>query len=143
MVVQAESRNWLRLLQPPNGSVDATGTLASVEIDALGEVITELEIGHTFLAVGTYEAHVVIRRDTGEEIPIPVTLTILGAPYVPAEIFQGTLDFGLVPLGGEGRRTIRLWNYGNGTARVKLSPLSSPFAGPLVEAPSKSLLRGV
>ena len=32
---------------------------------------------------------------------IPVTLEILGSPYLPAAIFQGMLDFGVVPLGGE------------------------------------------
>ncbi|CAK9051904.1 unnamed protein product [Durusdinium trenchii] len=136
MVLKAESRNWLRLLQPPNGSVDATGTIASVLLDALGEVNTSLEIGHEFLAVGTYEAHILISgsdHEDEDEAVVPVQLTILGSPYLPAGIFQGMLDFGVVPLGGEGRRTIRLWNYGNGTARVKLNPLASPFAGPLVE----------
>lgn len=132
---EAESRNWLRLLQPPNGLVDATGTVASVQVDALSEVTTSLEIGHDFLAVGTYEAEVFI-SGIADAAVIPVTLEILGSPYLPATIFQGMLDFGVVPLGGEGRRTVRLWNYGNGTARVKLSPVAAPFAGPLVEAPS-------
>lgn len=132
MVLKAESRNWLRLLQPPNGLVDATGTVASVQVDALSEVTTSLEIGHDFLAVGTYEAEVVI-SGIADAAVIPVTLEILGSPYLPAAIFQGMLDFGVVPLGGEGRRTVRLWNYGNGTARVKLSPVAAPFAGPLVE----------
>ena len=130
--LEAESRNWLRLLQPPNGLVDATGTVASVQVDALSEVTTKLEIGHAFLAVGTYEAAVVISGIA--DAVIPVTLEILGSPYLPAAIFQDMLDFGVVPLGGEGRRTVRLWNYGNGTARVKLSPVAAPFAGPLVEA---------
>lgn len=117
--------------------MDATGTIASVLLDALGEVNTSLEIGHEFLAVGTYEAHILISgsdHEDEDEAVVPVQLTILGSPYLPAGIFQGMLDFGVVPLGGEGRRTIRLWNYGNGTARVKLNPLASPFAGPLVEA---------
>eukprot|EP00913_Durusdinium_trenchii_P001173 g1079.t1 len=112
------------------------GTIASVLLDALGEVNTSLEIGHEFLAVGTYEAHILISgsdHEDEDEAVVPVQLTILGSPYLPAGIFQGMLDFGVVPLGGEGRRTIRLWNYGNGTARVKLNPLASPFAGPLVE----------
>ena len=140
---EAESRNWLRLLQPPtdsNGWVDATGTLATVQLDALGELTTDLQIGHESLAVGTYEAEIVISQGVGEDVVIPVSFSILGSPYLPESIFNGMLDFGVVPLGGEGRRTVRLWNYGNGTARVKLAPLSSPFAGPLVEARPKGLL---
>lgn len=113
--------------------MDATGTVASLQVDAHGEVTTNLEIGHPYLAVGTYQAEVVISEGVGEEV-IPVTLIIHGSPYLPAGIFEGMLNFGMVPMGGEGRRTVRLWNYGNGTARVKLNPLASPFAGPLVEA---------
>ncbi len=107
--------------------------MASVQVDAHGEVTTNIEIGHPFLAVGTYQADVVISEGIGEEV-IPVTLIIHGSPYLPASIFEGMLNFGVVPMGGEGRRTVRLWNYGNGTARVKLNAVASPFAGPLVEA---------
>ncbi|CAE8624476.1 unnamed protein product, partial [Polarella glacialis] len=40
------------------------------------------------------------------------------------------LNFGDVPAGGEGRKTVRAWNLGNGTARLRLAALAYPFTGP-------------
>ena len=34
---------------------------------------------------------------------------ILGTPFLPSTIFAGALEFGTVPVGGEGRRTVP-WN---------------------------------
>lgn len=84
--------------------------------------------------MGNYWAELVV-SGAGEDAVLPVSYAILGSPYLPASIFNGMLDFGMVPVGGEGRRTVRLWNYGNGTARAQVSVLTSPFAGPLVEVP--------
>ena len=127
--------------------MDATGTVASLHLGAYEARAAPLEIGgldrspfrglgegHEFLAVGHYWAELVLSSG-GEDAVVPVSYSILGSPYLPASIFSGMLDFGMVPVGGEGRRTVRLWNYGNGTARVKVSPLTLPFAGPLVEVP--------
>ncbi|CAE6917799.1 unnamed protein product, partial [Symbiodinium sp. CCMP2456] len=136
MVSKAESRNWIRLQEPSGGWRDPTGTLARISVPANGAVSLGVEIGHEFLGVGVYQAQINIDWGEGKEDceeKVPVQYEILGTPFLPSTIFAGTLEFGTVPVGGEGRRTVRIWNFGNGTARAQVMPLAVPFAGPTME----------
>ncbi|CAE7236396.1 unnamed protein product, partial [Symbiodinium necroappetens] len=136
MVSKAESRNWIRFQEPSGGWRDPTGTLARISVPANGAVSLGVEIGHEFLGVGVYQAQINIdwgegKKDCDEKVP--VQYEILGTPFLPSTIFAGALEFGTVPVGGEGRRTVRIWNFGNGTARAQVLPLAVPFAGPSME----------